>query len=240
MEPETVAEIKKFGNETVKKILGERATIEYKKYHKTCWGITKHDKDSDPVTYSIEIYHGVNFEADERFKGENAKYHVDFIKDTILHEIAHAMIGVKVCTHHSHDKVWKIACTELGAMPASGATPLSFRLWKEGASNYSILGVPKDVRMNIDTEDYKHVSVETQNGARNRAKTTVAGNVVLQCPQCGGVWIRKTGVESHTYYCSTCEIPVDDISESWEEIYKDGSMPNYVQLMEPVVNEMPT
>lgn len=228
MEPEKIEEIKSFGKTQVEKLLGTRATIEYKKFHKTMWGVTKHDKESDPVTYSIEIYHGVNFEDDFKFVGDNAKYHADFIKDTILHEIAHALVGVKVCTHHSHDKIWKESCLSIGAMPSSGATPLSFRLWKEGITNYSILGVPKDVRMNINTEDYKHLSIEVQNGARNRAKTTVAGNVVLGCPKCNGVWIRKTDTEKHTYYCSVCEIPVDDITDHWEEMFDHNELPSYV------------
>ncbi len=35
------------------------------------------------------------------------------IRDTILHEIAHALVG----PHHGHDAVWKAKCIELGAAP---------------------------------------------------------------------------------------------------------------------------
>jgi predicted SprT family Zn-dependent metalloprotease len=35
--------------------------------------------------------------------------------DTILHEIAHALVGV----HHGHDAVWKEMCTRLGCNPMS-------------------------------------------------------------------------------------------------------------------------
>jgi predicted SprT family Zn-dependent metalloprotease len=35
------------------------------------------------------------------------------IRDTILHEIAHALVG----THHGHDEVWQAKCLEIGATP---------------------------------------------------------------------------------------------------------------------------
>jgi predicted SprT family Zn-dependent metalloprotease len=35
------------------------------------------------------------------------------IRDTILHEIAHALVG----PGHGHDRVWKRKCTEIGARP---------------------------------------------------------------------------------------------------------------------------
>ena len=37
----------------------------------------------------------------------------DDVKDTVLHEIAHAIVG----PGHGHDKVWKSACTIIGARP---------------------------------------------------------------------------------------------------------------------------
>lgn len=37
----------------------------------------------------------------------------DEVRNTILHEIAHALAG---CEHH-HDKVWKKKCVEIGARP---------------------------------------------------------------------------------------------------------------------------
>lgn len=35
------------------------------------------------------------------------------IRDTVLHEIAHALVGAK----HGHDEVWKRKCQEIGARP---------------------------------------------------------------------------------------------------------------------------
>lgn len=38
---------------------------------------------------------------------------MDEIIDTLLHEIAHALVGPK----HGHDRVWKAKCVEVGATP---------------------------------------------------------------------------------------------------------------------------
>jgi predicted SprT family Zn-dependent metalloprotease len=37
----------------------------------------------------------------------------EVLKDTMLHEIAHALVGV----FHGHDIVWKTKCIEIGAVP---------------------------------------------------------------------------------------------------------------------------
>ena len=37
----------------------------------------------------------------------------DNIKDTVLHEIAHAIAG----NHHHHDAVWKSCCIAVGCQP---------------------------------------------------------------------------------------------------------------------------
>ncbi len=37
----------------------------------------------------------------------------DEVRDTILHEIAHALVGPR----HGHDEVWKAKCVEVGARP---------------------------------------------------------------------------------------------------------------------------
>jgi predicted SprT family Zn-dependent metalloprotease len=37
----------------------------------------------------------------------------DEVRDTILHEIAHALVG----PGHGHDGVWKAKCREIGARP---------------------------------------------------------------------------------------------------------------------------
>jgi predicted SprT family Zn-dependent metalloprotease len=41
------------------------------------------------------------------------------IRDTILHEIAHALVGGE----HGHDDVWKAKCIEVGARPQRLAPP---------------------------------------------------------------------------------------------------------------------
>lgn len=43
------------------------------------------------------------------------------ITDTILHEIAHALIPAK----HGHDSVWKAKCREIGARPVRCATHIT-------------------------------------------------------------------------------------------------------------------
>lgn len=48
---------------------------------------------------------------------EVSKYYIDShpdeIEDTILHEIAHALVG----SRHGHDHVWRMKCIEIGANP---------------------------------------------------------------------------------------------------------------------------
>lgn len=47
------------------------------------------------------------------------------IKDTILHEIAHALAGLR----HRHDTVWRRMCIKVGAIPEA-TTPI--RMYKRG------------------------------------------------------------------------------------------------------------
>ncbi len=49
------------------------------------------------------------------------------ILDTILHEIAHALVG----SAHGHDVVWKSKCAEIGARPVrSGDADMPEGLWR--------------------------------------------------------------------------------------------------------------
>ena len=49
------------------------------------------------------------------------------IVDTILHEIAHALVGVG----HGHDAVWKAKCVEVGAKPERcGEADMPVGAWK--------------------------------------------------------------------------------------------------------------
>lgn len=43
----------------------------------------------------------------------------EFVEDIILHEIAHALVGVKC----KHGKVWKAKCVELGCRPERYCSP---------------------------------------------------------------------------------------------------------------------
>ncbi len=53
-----------------------------------------------------------------RMRIELSTYYVEhnsleLVRDTILHEIAHALVGA----NHGHDEVWKAKCLEIGAVP---------------------------------------------------------------------------------------------------------------------------
>jgi predicted SprT family Zn-dependent metalloprotease len=49
------------------------------------------------------------------------------VRDTILHEIAHALVGPK----HGHDRVWKRKCLQIGAKPrACGDADMPEGKWK--------------------------------------------------------------------------------------------------------------
>jgi predicted SprT family Zn-dependent metalloprotease len=54
-------------------------------------------------------------ELSEHYVHRNTREHVI---DTILHEIAHALVG----TQHGHDDIWKAMCLRIGASPASCST----------------------------------------------------------------------------------------------------------------------
>lgn len=56
------------------------------------------------------VYDRHTIELSLHFVERNSK---EEIRDTILHEIAHALVGPK----HGHDKVWKAKCVEIGARP---------------------------------------------------------------------------------------------------------------------------
>ena len=54
-------------------------------------------------------------ELSEHYVARNDRAHV---VDTILHEIAHALVG----TQHGHDTVWKAMCVTLGCQPRACGT----------------------------------------------------------------------------------------------------------------------
>jgi len=63
---------------------------------KTCMGLCRYERQ----TIELSAY----------FVARNS---LDEIRDTILHEIAHALVGPT----HGHDEVWMARCQEVGAVP---------------------------------------------------------------------------------------------------------------------------
>lgn len=63
---------------------------------KTCMGLCRYERQ----TIELSAY----------FVARNG---VEDIRDTLLHEIAHALVG----EGHGHDSVWEAKCRELGAIP---------------------------------------------------------------------------------------------------------------------------
>jgi predicted SprT family Zn-dependent metalloprotease len=57
---------------------------------------------------------------------------LDEIRDTILHEIAHALVGPE----HGHDAVWKRKCLEIGAKPERcGQADMPSGRWRARCGN---------------------------------------------------------------------------------------------------------
>jgi predicted SprT family Zn-dependent metalloprotease len=53
-------------------------------------------------------------------------------KDTILHEIAHALVG----TENGHNHIWKHCAQKLGATPRACFGDEVDRIWKDGRINF--------------------------------------------------------------------------------------------------------
>jgi predicted SprT family Zn-dependent metalloprotease len=62
-------------------------------------------------TMGLCVYHRNTIELSIHFVERDNP--AEEIRDTILHEIAHALVGPR----HGHDKVWKKKCLEIGARP---------------------------------------------------------------------------------------------------------------------------
>ena len=62
-------------------------------------------------TMGLCVYHRKTIELSIYFVERDNP--VEEVRDTILHEIAHALVG----PGHGHDKVWKRKCIEIGARP---------------------------------------------------------------------------------------------------------------------------
>jgi predicted SprT family Zn-dependent metalloprotease len=70
------------------------------------------------------FYHRRTIELSIHFVERNA---MDEIRDTILHEIAHALVG----PGHGHDAIWKRKCRQIGARPrACGAADMPEGHWQ--------------------------------------------------------------------------------------------------------------
>jgi len=72
------------------------------------------------------VYQRRSIELSLFFAGRNSP---EEILDTLLHEIAHALVGPK----HGHDGVWKKKCVEIGARPQRcGAANMPRGKWQAG------------------------------------------------------------------------------------------------------------
>lgn len=206
MDQSKVDTLKKWAKDEVTKYGEGRVFIDFKKKHKQRLGVCKTIKDSEPIKYELNIYWGENLEEihdsidEERFK------------DTVHHEIAHALVGIKVCKHHTHDHLWKEYAEKLGAMPTSGNTRVTFILWKNGTDG-SILGKSGTIKLNVfENDDNPHVALEKNSFG---LKQPVQGSRLLACPTCHSVWVRKDSDRDH--YCSDDGTRVVDISLEYKK-----------------------
>ena len=88
--------------------------------------------DAQRLAKSLMVQHGLtawNFEFDNAYMRFGVCWHrtrriglsrrlvplnsEEQVKDTILHEIAHALVGIG----HGHDRVWQAMCRKIGARP---------------------------------------------------------------------------------------------------------------------------
>ena len=102
--------------------------------------------------------------------------HPDEIRDTILHEIAHALVG----PNHGHDWVWRSKCLEVGANPSRTTDSAVF----SGSYNYTI---------GCNNDDCRGWNVK-----RHRVKSALFSR---HCRLCGGplfVYNHKTGEIQYT------------------------------------------
>jgi predicted SprT family Zn-dependent metalloprotease len=76
------------------------------------------------------VYHRKAIELSIYFVERNNP--LEAIRDTILHEIAHALVG----PGHGHDKVWKRKCIEIGARPKRcGEADMPEGRWNAGCGS---------------------------------------------------------------------------------------------------------
>jgi hypothetical protein len=119
---EELREIDRWIHDTVEKHLGIHWKVKYTKAKKsfgTCSSRRKYTKkdllatiNNEEIPQPIETVGTIKL----------SLYHIDQhdfaeIKDTVLHEIAHALVGTK----EGHNKKWKAACVKLGCRPEKAA-----------------------------------------------------------------------------------------------------------------------
>ena len=103
--------------------------------------------------------------------------HPDQIRDTILHEIAHALVGV----NHGHDHVWRMMCIKVGANPSRTTDKAVYN----GEFNYTV---------GCNNDDCPH---PWEHG-KHRIKSAYYR---YHCKWCGGpifIYNHKTGDISYT------------------------------------------
>lgn len=80
-------------------------------------------------TMGLCLYHVRRIELSVHFVERNGRTE---IVDTILHEIAHALVGPE----HGHGATWKQKCIEIGARPERcGNVPMPEGRWQAGCNN---------------------------------------------------------------------------------------------------------
>ena len=194
-----------WAKDEVKKYGEGRVFIEFKRQHKKKLGVCKPIPGSEPIKYQLEIYWGENL--------EEVKDDIDLerFKDTVHHEIAHALVGIKVCKHHTHDHLWKEYAEKLGAMPTSGNTRVTYILWRNGVDG-SILGKSGPIKLNVfENDENPHIALEKNSFG---LKQPVQGSRLIACPKCHSVWIRKDSEKD--YFCSDDGTKAVDITMEYK------------------------
>jgi len=192
-------ELKKWAEDKIVELIGHPINVVYKKHHKTKWGATKWDKEKNE--YVIMLYFGSNL---EDIKDE---LDVENYKDTVLHEIAHAKLGLEVCKHHSHDKLWKEEAKKVGALPYATHSKFSFKLMKMGES-FKILDGEWVIKKNNLGGAYPYI-------ARYGSKV-IMGDTIVECPKCKRKWVVKLK-DDVNYYCEYDEVKCDIVSETFND-----------------------
>ena len=192
-------ELKKWTGDKISELIGHPLNVIYRKHHRTKWGITKWNNERND--YIIVLYFGSNL---EDVKDETD---VEIYKDTVLHEIVHAKLGLEMCKYHLHDRLWKEEAKKVGALPYAKYSKLSFKLMKKGEP-FKILEREWTIKRNNLGGAYPYI-------ARYGLKV-VMGDMIVECPNCKRKWVVKSKNDVD-YYCGRDEMKCNIINEIFED-----------------------